>query len=296
MIAFPPISPEVFTLSFGEWQFALRWYALAYIAGIFGAISLINAVLRRPKLWDQGRAPVTHEQFDKLIPILVIGGIIAGGRLGYVLFYNFEYYLQNPSLILKIWEGGMSFHGGFLGVVLSVIYFAWRYKVPIWSLADLMALAAPMGLFFGRVANFINAELWGRPTDVPWGVIFPGEAAQYCPGVVGPCARHPSQLYEAGLEGLLLGLLLLYLVFGRKWLCMPGAVSAVFFIGYGFARFSVEMVRQPDALFMTMENPVGYAIFWGSGGLTMGQILTLPMILVGIGVLIYAFGKGKGVA
>jgi phosphatidylglycerol:prolipoprotein diacylglycerol transferase len=212
----------------------------------------------------------------------VIIGVILGGRLGFVLFYQPAFYLQNPGLILRIWEGGMSFHGGFLGVVVAGLIFCRREGIPMLSLADLMAIVAPIGIGLGRIANFINAELWGRPTTLPWGVAFPGEAAQTCPDVVGICARHPSQLYEAALEGLVLFAVLLWVVYRKGWLARPGRTAGLFFAGYGAARFAVEFVRQPDALFISDGNPLGLAWHIGGWGLTMGQILSLPMIVAGL--------------
>ena len=160
-------------------------------------------------MWASEKPPLSTDQADSFLTYLILG-VIIGGRLGYVLFYNFEYYALNPLAIFRIWDGGMAFHGGFIGVVVAVILFCHvKQIVPLWSTADLIAVSTPPGLLFGRVANFINAELWGRPTNVYWGVIFPGDLAQKCDGVIGPCARHPSQLYEAGLEGLLLLIVLI---------------------------------------------------------------------------------------
>jgi phosphatidylglycerol:prolipoprotein diacylglycerol transferase len=186
----------------------------------------------------------------------------------------------------------MAFHGGFLGVVVAVALVCRAERIRLAGAADAIALAAPPGLLLGRIANFINAELWGRPTDLPWGVIFPGAAAQDCPGVIGPCARHPSQLYEAGLEGLLLGALMLWLAWSRGWLRRPWAMTGVFLAGYGLARFAVEFVRQPDAQFVSAGNPLGLALHWGGWGLTMGQLLTLPMILVGVWLVLRARRAG----
>ena len=219
----------------------------------------------------------------------VILGIILGGRLGFVLFYQPVYYLANPAEIPMIWHGGMSFHGGLLGVIVAVLAFCVKNRIPLMPAGDMIALAVPPGLLLGRLANFVNAELWGRPTDLPWGVIFPGEAAQACGQAAGElCARHPSQLYEAGLEGLLLGGLLIWLAFARGALKRPGMVAGTFFAGYGLARFLVEFVRQPDAQFVSPGNPLGLAWHVGGYGLTMGQMLSLPMILIGVGLLVYA--------
>jgi phosphatidylglycerol:prolipoprotein diacylglycerol transferase len=219
----------------------------------------------------------------------MIVGIIIGGRLGYVLFYEPAQFLASPGDIIKVWQGGMAFHGGFLGVVVAGLIFARRAGVPIPQLADALAMATPPGLLLGRVANFINAELWGRPTDVPWGVIFPGILAQQCAGIVeGFCARHPSQLYEAGLEGLLLGLLLVWLAFARGWLKTPGAICGLFLAGYGASRFIVEFFRVADEQFITPENPLGRVLFLGDFGLSMGQLLSLPMVAVGVTILVVA--------
>ena len=285
VIPFPDISPEIFSMDIGGFTLALRWYALAYIAGILLGWRLAVMAVRRPALWPHDRAPISASDIDDLMTWIILG-VILGGRLGFVLFYQPAYYLSHPLEIAMVWQGGMSFHGGMLGVTLAGLAFARSRGVGLPSMLDLMALATPPGLFFGRIANFINAELWGRPTDLPWGVIFPGRLAQDCPGVEGLCARHPSQLYEAALEGLVLGLLLLTLAFRRGWLRRPGAVVGVFLIGYGLARFAVEFVRQADPQFITPDNPMGYAITLGNAGLSMGQILSLPMIVIGTAFLV----------
>jgi phosphatidylglycerol:prolipoprotein diacylglycerol transferase len=280
MIPFPDISPNLFEIEIFGITLALRWYALAYIAGILFGWWIVLRAIRNPGLWS-GSAPMTAEQVERLLTWIILG-VILGGRLGYVLFYDLPTYLADPLQIVKVWEGGMSFHGGFLGVVVAALWFGRREKIPLLSLGDLMALATPVGLMLGRLANFVNAELWGRPTSLPWGVIFPGDAAQYCPEVEGLCARHPSQLYQAGLEGLLLALVLFWLAFRAGGLKRPGLVMGVFLTGYGLARFVVEFVRQPDAQFISEGNPIGWAIQFGGWGLTMGQLLSLPMIAVGL--------------
>ncbi|SEO36318.1 Prolipoprotein diacylglyceryl transferase [Salinihabitans flavidus] len=282
MIPFPDLSPELFSISLFGMEFALRWYALAYIAGLLIAWRLVVAVVRRPALWRDDTPPMAPRQVEDLLTWVILG-VILGGRLGYVLFYRFGYYLDHPAEILMLWEGGMSFHGGFLGVVLAGALYCRRQKIPSLSAADVMALAAPPGILLGRLANFVNAELWGRPTDLPWGVVFPGQMAQDCgPAITGLCARHPSQLYEAALEGLLLGALLLWLAWRRGALKWPGLIAGLFFLGYGLARFAVEFVRQPDAQFITEGNPLGLALHVGGYGLTMGQLLSLPMIVFGL--------------
>ena len=293
MIPFPDLSPEIFTITLFGMDFALRWYALAYIAGIVIAWRITLAAIRRPALWRGNVPPMTPAQIEDLLTWVIIG-IIAGGRLGFVLFYQPAYYLANPAQIPMVWQGGMAFHGGFLGVVVAALIFTWRHKIPRLAAADAIALGVPVGLMLGRIANFINAELWGRPTDVPWGVVFPGSAAQDCAGVVGLCARHPSQLYQAGLEGAALLAILLWLAFRRDWLKVPGQITGVFLAGYGAARFVVEYFRQADAQFITPENPLGHVIrLSDSFGLTMGQLLSLPMLAAGIGLILYARSRVK---
>lgn len=286
-IPFPDISPEIVSFSLFGMEFALRWYAMAYIVGIIIGWRITVAALKRPALWRDQTPAMTPEQLENLLTWIVLG-IIAGGRLGYVIFYQPAHYLQNPVEIPMIWTGGMSFHGGFLGVVLAIVVFARREAIPLGSAADSIALASPPAILLGRIANFINAELWGRPTDLPWGVIFPGEAAQACATATELCARHPSQLYEAFLEGLLLLILLVWLSFRRGALKAPWRLTGVFFAGYGLGRFAVEFVRQPDAQFVSPGNPLGLALQLNGVGLTMGQLLTLPMIIVGVALVVSA--------
>ena len=288
MIPFPEISPDIFSITIAGREFALRWYAMAYLAGLLIGWRIIVALMRRPRLWG-GTAPMPPEKVEELLTWVVVG-VILGGRLGFVLFYEPAWYLANPGQIIKVWQGGMSFHGGFLGVVLAAWAYARRNGIAPLRLADALAIAAPVGLFLGRIANFINAELWGRPTTAPWGGIFPGEAAQDCPGVEGLCARHPSQLYEAGLEGLLLGLVLFLLV-RRGGLARPGLALGVFLSGYGLSRFVVEFFRQADAQFVTPGNPWGHVLGGPVWGITMGQLLSLPMIAVGLGFALWALRR-----
>ena len=281
MIAFPNISPEIFSITIFGIELALRWYALAYIIGLILGWRIAVLAANRPALWRNNLSPIEAVQVEDLLTWVIVG-VILGGRLGYVLFYQPVHFLYHPSEIVMIWKGGMAFHGGLAGVCVAAYLFFRRNLVPYASGADLLALAAPAGLLLGRVANFINAELWGRPTDLPWGVIFPGEAAQACGQIAGLCARHPSQLYEAVLEGLLLGGLLLFLAFKKAALKKPGLITGIFFAGYGIARCFVELVRQPDAQFQSPENPLGYVFDLAGLGITMGQILSLPMIAVGL--------------
>jgi phosphatidylglycerol:prolipoprotein diacylglycerol transferase len=279
-VIFPNIDPVV---HLGPWALqwgplALRWYALAYVAGILLGWRFATRLTRTGRLWG-GRTPTaTALQIDDLVLWITLG-IIVGGRLGYILFYMLlngdqrAWLFAHPMDAFKIWEGGMSFHGGFLGVCAAIVLFARRNGIDILRLGDLVAPVAPIGLFFGRIANFINGELWGRQTDAPWGVIFCNETIKAanrgtCPA--GPYPRHPSQLYEAGLEGALLFLILAFAVYRLKWLQRRGAIVATFLIAYGLFRLSLENVRNPD---------VGMPDF--PLGLTMGMMLSTPMILVG---------------
>ena len=281
MIEFPNIAPEIFTISLFGMEFALRWYALAYLAGLAGGWWVIVLLARRPNMWPGNVSPIEPGKVEDLLGWIVLGTIL-GGRLGFVLLYQPAYYLSNPLEILRIWQGGMSFHGGLLGVTVAGILYCRKNKLQMLQIADAMSFVIPIGLFLGRLSNFINAELWGRPTESVFGVIFPGAAAQDCPGVAGPCARHPSQLYEAALEGLLLGVIMLILVFGFKALQKPGLLTGVFISVYAISRFLVEFVRQPDAQFVSLGNPIGWAVQFGNFGLTMGQVLSLPMLAVGL--------------
>ncbi|WP_068086319.1 prolipoprotein diacylglyceryl transferase [Polycladidibacter stylochi] len=266
-IPFPEIDPIL--ISFGP--FAIRWYALAYIAGIMLAWRYINSILTKDTIWQQIPKPTSKEIDDFVIWATL--GIVLGGRFGYVLFYNLPYYIENPLELLAVWHGGMAFHGGLLGMIIAVMLFSRKRNFSVWTMFDLVALAAPIGLFFGRIANFINSELWGKPTTLAWGVIFPNG---------GPLPRHPSQLYEAALEGLLLFVVLWLLSHRYKLLQKPGVIAGSFVIGYGMARTFVEFFRVPDA-------QIGYL----SGFLTMGMALSLPMILVGVVTVIYASQKAS---
>jgi len=259
-LPFPNIDPVLFSIG----PFSVRWYALAYIAGILGGWLYARTIIRSQKLWG-GPAPLTVADYDDFI-LWVTLGIIFGGRLGYILFYNAGHYVAHPLDVFKLWNGGMSFHGGFLGCVLAVVLFARLRRIPWLSLGDITCAVAPIGLFLGRVANLVNGELWGRVTDVPWAVVFPGTAA-------GGLPRHPSQLYEALLEGLVL-FVLLALLMRLGALRRPGTVIGVFALGYGVARFFCEFFREPD---------VQLGFLWG--GLTMGMLLSLPLMLAGIAFL-----------
>ncbi len=249
-----PIAFEVFGLP-------IRWYALAYLAGFILGWRYALRLARK------GLAKPTADDMDEFLTWAVLGTIL-GGRVGYVLFYQPQYFLENPLQIVRIWEGGMSFHGGMLGVIAAMLLFARRREIRFFAVADVVATVAPIGLFFGRIANFVNQELYGRITDLPWGVVFP---------IAGREPRHPSQLYEAFLEGAVLFTILSVLARRPDIRGRPGSLSGLFLIGYGIARFSVEFLRQPD-------SQLGF--LWL--GATMGQLLSAPMVLLGVVLFIYA--------
>jgi len=264
IIPFPAIDPVLISVG----PFAVRWYALAYIVGIIGGWFYARAIIASPKLWG-GRAPLSVTDFDDFI-IWITLGIILGGRMGYVLFYNFPHFAANPIEIVELWNGGMSFHGGVIGCVLAIVLFALHRGVPMLSLGDVTATVAPIGLFLGRIANFINGELWGRATEVPWAMVFPHG---------GPLPRHPSQLYEAALEGVVL-----FIIVGLLVRCgalkRPGVATGVFAIGYGIARITCEFFRERDA-------QLGF--LWR--GLTMGMLLCIPLLIAGIAVVVVALQR-----
>ena len=270
-MTFPEFNPILVQLG----PFAVRWYALAYIAGILLGWRYVTGMLRIDRLWLHRPPPLTPLQMDDLILWITIG-IIAGGRLGHVIFYTPEIILNDPVRILKTWEGGMSFHGGVIGVSLAMILYAWRNKLDLLRVADVIAAAYPIGHFLGRLANFVNGELWGRPTDLPWGVVFCNAQIERtfggCPA--GMAARHPSQLYEAALEGLALFLILRWATHHKGLLGRRGVVVGLFLLLYAVFRIAIENVREPDA---GMPNfPLG---------LTMGMILSVPMALGGAGLI-----------
>jgi phosphatidylglycerol---prolipoprotein diacylglyceryl transferase len=264
VLPYPHINPVLVSIG----PFAVRWYALAYIVGIIAGWFYARAIIASQKVWG-GPAPITIADFDDFI-IWITLGIILGGRIGYVLFYNLPHFAAHPAEIFELWTGGMSFHGGVLGCIVATIAFALRRGLPMLSLGDVTTAVAPIGLFLGRLANFINGELWGRPSDVPWAMIFPNG---------GPIPRHPSQLYEAALEGIVL-LIVLGALVRLGALRQPGIVIGVAAIGYGLARIFCEFFREPDA-------QLGF--LWG--GLTMGMLLCIPLILAGIAALVVAFSR-----
>lgn len=251
---FPAISPVIFSIG----PFALRWYAMAYLAGIVAAWILTK---RNIKKYNLG---ISAEQLDDLVFYTTLG-IILGGRLGYVICYGDGYFWHNPAEILAVWHGGMSFHGGITGVIVALYCFARKYKFPYLKITDLVALYVPIGIFLGRLANFVNGELWGRVTTVPWAVKFPDGG--YLP-------RHPSQLYEALTEGILM-FIILNLLWRKEFVrTHTGIISAAFLIIYGLSRICMEFFREPD-------RQIGYIV----GNITMGQVLSLPFLVLGIYIL-----------
>jgi phosphatidylglycerol:prolipoprotein diacylglycerol transferase len=264
VLPFPAIDPVL--VSFGP--FAVRWYALAYVAGILLGWLYARILIRSPRLWG-GQAPLSVVDFDDFI-LWVTLGIILGGRTGYVLFYNLPHFAEHPADIIKVWEGGMSFHGGFLGCVLAVVLFAWKRGINFLSLGDLTCAAAPIGICLGRIANFINGELWGRTTDVPWAMVFPGG---------GPDPRHPSQIYESALEGLLLFILLAIAVRAGA-LRRPGLVIGLFAMIYAVFRSFCELFREPDP-------QLGFLF----GDLTMGILLSVPLFAIGVAFAVAAMRR-----
>ena len=262
-ITINPISPVAFSV-FG---LDVRWYALAYVAAFVVGYWLFCRLMRR----QDSMIHLTKAQMDDLLTA-VIGGVILGGRLGYVLFYDLGYFLSHPLEIFAVWHGGMSFHGGLIGVIASIFIFARRKHVNAWSVLDLMSVVAPIGLFFGRIANFINREVMGRPTDVPWAVVFSGDT---------PIPRHPSPLYEAATEGVVL-FVIMYCLYRYTGLRRhPGALGGIMGMCYAVFRMFCEMFRAPDV-------QIGFLTSWG---LTMGQLLSLVMFLCGLGIFVFAIRK-----
>ena len=267
LIDFPSFNPTAIAIG----PFAIRWYALAYIGGIVLGWLYARSLLKKERLWG-GPAPMSLVQMDDFI-LWVTLGIILGGRTGYVLFYNLPFFIEHPAAIFKLWEGGMSFHGGFMGCVVAVMWFASRNNISILSLGDITTAVGPIGLFLGRLANFINGELWGRPADpsLPWAMIFP---------TGGDIPRHPSQLYEAGMEGILLFAVLAVMI-RLGALKRPGLILGSFILIYGLTRIIGEHFREPDP-------QLGF--LWG--GLTMGMLLSIPMLIVGGILIVWAIRRG----
>jgi phosphatidylglycerol:prolipoprotein diacylglycerol transferase len=265
-IAFPDFDPVLVQLG----PVPVRWYGLAYVAGILLGWYYARAIVRATRLWG-GPAPITPLDIDDFM-LWASLGVILGGRIGYVLFYNPAHFASHPIEIIQLWKGGMSFHGGFAGVVVAVVLFARSRNISMLSLGDVICAVYPIGHFLGRVANFVNGELWGRPSDVPWAMVFPAADAQ---------PRHPSQLYEAALEGFLL-LIVLRLLLVKGALRRPGLVIGSFAVGYGLMRCFCELFREPD-------SQLGF--LWG--GLTMGMLLSFPLMLVGLSLIWNAFRRPR---
>ena len=253
---------------------AVRWYGLSYFVSIVLGWWYVRRLVREDRIWPGGKAPLTLADVDDLLLWMTIG-IIVGGRLGNALFYDPGYYLQNPLALLRVWEGGMAFHGGLIGTTLAIIIFAIRRNIPVMSVIDLASAPMPIGLFFGRVANFVNGELYGRPSDVPWAMVFPQG---------GPAPRHPSQLYEAALEGILLFIFLRLLTHRALSFRYPGLTGGAFLAGYGLCRILVEFFREPDP---QLEQLTGF--------LTMGMVLSLPMVLIGFAAVLIAMRRRPAV-
>ncbi len=262
-ITIDTISPVAFSV-FG---LDIRWYALAYVAAFVVGYWLFCRLMRR----SDGDLSLSKKQMDDLLTAIIIG-VILGGRLGYVLFYDLGYFLSHPLQILAVWHGGMSFHGGLLGVIIATFVYGRRQQVNAWKILDLLAVVAPIGLFFGRIANFINREVMGRPTDVPWAVVFNGDT---------PIPRHPSPLYEAATEGILLFVIMYCLYRYTSLRRHPGALGGIMGMGYAVFRMFCELFRAPDA-------HIGFLTSWG---LTMGQLLSLIMFFSGLAIFIFAIRK-----
>lgn len=263
-LPFPNIDPVIFEIG----PVAVHWYGLGYVVGILFAWWYAKRLVTTPHLWANDTPPMKPQDLDDFV-VWAAAGVVLGGRAGYVLFYDLPRYIENPLDIIAVWQGGMSFHGGMLGTILAMVLFARSRGIHPWSLLDTVAAGTPVGLGLVRLANFINSELWGRPTDMPWGVIFPDG---------GPLPRHPSQIYEAALEGLVLFCVLRLLTHRRLSLKTPRFVGGAFVCGYGLSRIFVEFFRMPDA-------HIGYLM---GGWLTMGMVLSLPMVAAGLWAMLTA--------
>jgi phosphatidylglycerol---prolipoprotein diacylglyceryl transferase len=269
-LSFPIIDPVAISIG----PFAIRWYALAYVAGLLGGWFYAKRLAARAELWGDLKQPKPVDVDDLIVWVAL--GVVLGGRIGYVLFYNLGSYLSHPLEIFAIWRGGMSFHGGFLGSVLAIVLFSRSRGLNPLAMLDMASVVTPIGLFFGRIANFINGELWGRPApDFPYAVVFPH---------AGPEPRHPSQLYEAFGEGLIL-FLIMALAARRFGFRRPGLLGGIFVLGYAIARIVCEFFREPDAQLGFLFGSSVQAL---SGGITMGMLLSVPMALIGIGFIIMA--------
>ncbi len=257
-LPFPNIDPVLFSIG----PLSVHWYGIGYVIGILFAWWYGKKLVNTARLWPNNNAPMDSLALDDFVLWAALG-VVIGGRLGYVLFYNFGFYISNPLEIPAVWDGGMSFHGGILGTTVAMILFARKRGIPVWSMFDTIAAGVPIGLGVVRIANFINSELWGRVSDVSWAVYFPNG---------GPLPRHPSQLYEAALEGFVLFFVLALLIWKGNKLKAPGFIAGAFVAGYGLSRILVEFFREPDA-------QLGYLV---GGWMTMGMVLSVPMVLLGV--------------
>ncbi|KAB0537630.1 MULTISPECIES: prolipoprotein diacylglyceryl transferase [Pseudochrobactrum] len=257
-LPFPNIDPVLFSIG----PLSVHWYGIGYVIGILFAWWYGKKLVNTARLWPNNNAPMDPLALDDFVLWAALG-VVIGGRLGYVLFYNFGFYISNPLEIPAVWDGGMSFHGGILGTTVAMILFARKRGIPVWSMFDTIAAGVPIGLGVVRIANFINSELWGRVSDVSWAVYFPNG---------GPLPRHPSQLYEAALEGFVLFFVLALLIWKGNKLKAPGFIAGAFVAGYGLSRILVEFFREPDA-------QLGYLV---GGWMTMGMVLSVPMVLLGV--------------
>ncbi|QYM73841.1 prolipoprotein diacylglyceryl transferase [Pseudochrobactrum sp. Wa41.01b-1] len=257
-LPFPNIDPVLFSIG----PLSVHWYGIGYVIGILFAWWYGKKLVNNARLWPNNNAPMDPLALDDFVLWAALG-VVIGGRLGYVLFYNFGFYISNPLEIPAVWDGGMSFHGGILGTTVAMILFARKRGIPVWSMFDTIAAGVPIGLGVVRIANFINSELWGRVSDVSWAVYFPNG---------GPLPRHPSQLYEAALEGFVLFCVLALMIWKGNKLKAPGFIAGAFVAGYGLSRILVEFFREPDA-------QLGYLV---GGWMTMGMVLSVPMVLLGV--------------
>lgn len=268
-LTFPNIDPVIFSMG----PLSIRWYGMGYVVGILFAWWYTKRLVSNPQLWAAKSPPMTPRDLDDFV-VWATFGVIIGGRLGYVIFYDLPHTLSNPLSIFAVWQGGMSFHGGLLGTILAMVLFARSRGIAVWSMLDTISCGVPVGLGLVRIANFINSELWGRPTDLPWGMVFPNG---------GPLPRHPSQLYEAGLEGILLFLVLRILSHRFMKLKQPGFVGGAFVAGYGTCRIIAEFFREPDV-------QLGYL---AGNWLTMGMVLSAPMVVAGVWAMLAANRRAK---
>ncbi|MDM7851032.1 prolipoprotein diacylglyceryl transferase [Pseudochrobactrum kiredjianiae] len=263
-LPFPNIDPVLFSVG----PLSVHWYGIGYVIGILFAWWYGKKLVNNARLWPNNNAPMDPLALDDFVLWAALG-VVIGGRLGYVLFYNFGFYISNPLEIPAVWDGGMSFHGGILGTTVAMILFAKKRGIPVWSMFDTIAAGVPIGLGVVRIANFINSELWGRVSDVSWAVYFPNG---------GPLPRHPSQLYEAALEGFVLFFVLALLIWKGNKLKAPGFIAGAFVAGYGLSRILVEFFREPDA-------QLGYLV---GNWMTMGMVLSVPMVLLGAWAMVRA--------